>query len=133
MNKLRSNKGFTLLELMISLAVIGILLTLAIPAYSSYQKSAYATLLNQSARQMAVSLAAFNADNPGATTAPAITGAGSLANYGFLVTDGTTPTIPIYTSTTNWTVQVDGTSSWGLAANTASITSAGVFTKAVGN
>lgn len=41
MRSLNSNQGFTLIELMITIAIVGILAAIAIPSYQNYTRRAY--------------------------------------------------------------------------------------------
>ena len=80
--KLRPNneKGFTLIELMIVVAIIGILAAIAIPQFSAYRERAYVASMKADCNAVRTAEEAYFADNDTylVTTAPTT----DLADYG---------------------------------------------------
>ena len=59
----KAQKGFTLIELMIVVAIIGILATIALPAYSNYVRSGKATEATSTLASARVQMEQFFQDN----------------------------------------------------------------------
>jgi len=117
--KKKDQKGFTLIELMIVIAIIGILAAIAIPQFNSYRKRAYNASANTDIKNAYTAAQAYFVDYPDiAVTTPI------LLNYGLNTSQGVTLT------TTTGTI--DGlvlTSSHSAGDITYSIDAAGNTTK----
>lgn len=66
--KKSGQKGFTLIELMIVVAIIGILAAIAIPQFTSYRQKSYNTAAKAELKSYYTACQAYLTDAPGKTT-----------------------------------------------------------------
>ena len=62
LNKMKDQKGFTLIELMIVIAIIGILAAIAIPQFSAYRKRSYNSAAQSDLRNATTAQEAYFVD-----------------------------------------------------------------------
>ncbi|MGA2781400.1 MAG: prepilin-type N-terminal cleavage/methylation domain-containing protein [Smithella sp.] len=93
-------KGFTLIELMIVIAIIGILAAIAIPQFIQYRKKGYIAAINADAKNAYTAANAYLVDHPSATSEATT----DLATAGFTPTPGITTTIAAGSDMNNYTI-----------------------------
>jgi len=113
----QTQKGFTLIELMIVVAIIGILAAVAIPAYSNYTKKAKFTEVTQATQALKLGLETCFADQ--GTFIPASCGAG---------TNGVPFNISGTANQVTTSADADGTAVLGKYVRWVGITTAGTAT-----
>ena len=101
LQKLRGQKGFTLIELMIVIAIIGILAAIAIPNFIAYRDKSFCSYAEEDAQAVKAALASYFSE-PTRTALPTIAQLESLEqlstnNTGITMTEttGGTATVTI--------------------------------------
>jgi type IV pilus assembly protein PilA len=138
LQKLRGNsKGFTLIELMIVIAIIGILAAIAIPNFIAYRNKAYCSRAESDANAVAAAIADYFAV-PSHTTYPdpdptvdtpqglglTLSGSGASANTGTIEGPTNSITITVTDGSTNCPTNYrDSNPEWSNDA------AGGIFTK----
>jgi len=99
LQKVRNQKGFTLIELMIVIAIIGILAAIAIPNFISYRDKSYCSKVESDVHSASVSATGYLVDNT------------NLTGWSYAWSDGVTGGTPSLTA--NGTLTVSATDGSG--------------------
>ncbi len=110
---MRNQKGFTLVELMVVVAIIGIITAIAVPYYSSYKKTACDQAAQAELYQIKAAVQNYLTRNndPSATEAAALTALTTAGNstYGWLHSAGSCNVTVTFSGSSVTTTAVKGT------------------------
>lgn len=120
-----SRKGFTLIELMIVVSIIGILGAIAIPQFAQNHKKSHVATINSDVHNAFIASVAFIALN----------GTVSLIDINDLAANGYTPSTSIVTTGSaiingDYTITSTGPASWGLTDASAELSASGLYDSA---